>query len=450
MPDIPILADRIKELSYTTGTQSFQLSGAVNGFSGFADVYNSGDVLFYAVTDGTDYEVGSGIYNDDTIDFIQRFPIRSSNSNNLVSFSAGTKEIYVTYPATHSVLTGSGISNFNFANNKGVAFWASSNILNYDNALLWDSGTSRLSINKPIPLYSIDIGGTSSSSSIRASGFYVGVSGVTFPSGTTSPNYIGGKQLEHFERNVLADANIQDILELSGVVSQYIWLKKQNEGLVFAGPASGCSGPCSPNYPTFRTLVRDDYPFLMEASGALNFDILTSGTSFLSDLSTASGALNTAIIASGTNFLADLSTASGALSTDMIASGSITSSNIISVSGAIESQIYDTNIYELGTVSGIVSLDWARNKLIQNATLNGFPTTFNQGAGWPTNNIARDLTLKLTTNVDTDITWNIIGSNWYNKPSGTTLNSGEYMFSLKAFGSGIVYGFYLGKNTGSL
>jgi len=54
--------DRIKEITYTIGTGNFALSGVVQGFSSFSSVYSNSGELFYAVTDGTNYEIGSGLY----------------------------------------------------------------------------------------------------------------------------------------------------------------------------------------------------------------------------------------------------------------------------------------------------------------------------------------------------------------------------------------------------
>jgi hypothetical protein len=79
---IVILSDRIKELSRTTGTTPFTLNGAATGFSAFGDFYASGDSVFYAATDGSAYEVGSGQYLTDGVEnTLTRFPLRSSNLN---------------------------------------------------------------------------------------------------------------------------------------------------------------------------------------------------------------------------------------------------------------------------------------------------------------------------------------------------------------------------------
>lgn len=519
MSDKIVLSDRIKEISYTVGAGNFSLEGAATGFSSFSSRYASGDVLFYAITDGTSYEVGSGIYGSGISgDFLVRFPLRSSNNDSIVSFPAGTKEVYVTYPATHAIFQGSGLSDLSTPQNSGLAFWSTSNILDYDSNLIWDKSNNRLGINNQSPSYAIDIGGTARESIVKSSGVIVGSSGVEFPS---DGSYVGGRQTEHFKRNRLDQyaydnallshlTGTDAVFELSGVVNEYILFKQQNAGTVFAGPPSGCTPPCSPAYPNFRPLALEDFPYLDQVSGILNTRITTVSGMFVSGSGaldnaidtvsgmfvSGSGALNNAInTVSGisTNNILNLITVSGMLVlssgalnnritslsgildtgidsvsgmlisssgslrnaintvSGMFVSGSGALNNYIdSVSGAVESQIYDVGIYDLGTISGAISLDWARDKLIQNATLNGFPTTFSAGTGWPTSYISRDLVLKLTTDVSTDITWNIVGSNWYNKPSGTTLNSGEYMFALRAFGSGIIHGFYLGQNTGSL
>ena len=74
------LSDRIKELSYDPGTSRFALTGPVDGSSPFSAFYHQGDVVFYAATDGTRYEVGSGEYTlDGSTKVLTRYPLRSSS-----------------------------------------------------------------------------------------------------------------------------------------------------------------------------------------------------------------------------------------------------------------------------------------------------------------------------------------------------------------------------------
>lgn len=85
------LADRIKELSRTETTGPIELDGAAPGFSSFDDFFASGDVVFYAITDNRDYEVGSGVYAMvGGTRTISRFPFRSSNINSGPYFVNGS------------------------------------------------------------------------------------------------------------------------------------------------------------------------------------------------------------------------------------------------------------------------------------------------------------------------------------------------------------------------
>lgn len=251
------LHDRVKELSYVIGTNNITLSGAVRGFSTFSSCYSNNDILFYTISDGTNYELGSGLYLSSSNSII-RFPVKSTNNNNLVNFAVGTKEVYVNYPATNSVFQTSGINPV--PQNSGLAFWTSSNSLSYSDKFVVNSGAGRLGINNRFPLHTIDIGGLSPDSTIRASGFFIGNSGIVFPSGNNgTSSYSGGVQLVHFETNQLSSP-LSTILSLSGIVNQNILIKKQNANTVLAGPSGGCDPPCDPDYPIFRPLVKGDIP----------------------------------------------------------------------------------------------------------------------------------------------------------------------------------------------
>jgi hypothetical protein len=187
------LFDRIKETSHSTGTGIFNLDGAADGFSRFNEVYSNGDVLFYAITDGTRYEISSGVYSANQL--TQRFPFRSTNSDQRVNFPNGVKEVYVTYPAKYSVFTGSGYGNFQQPQSSGVAFWENGNTLSYDSNLIWDKNNDRLGILIS-PEYTLDVSGLA-----RTVGNIVGSSGVLFSGNNIG--YFKGVQLEPFLKNTL-------------------------------------------------------------------------------------------------------------------------------------------------------------------------------------------------------------------------------------------------------
>lgn len=98
-----VVADRVQETTTTTGTGTYTLAGAKDGFQSFAAV-GDGNTTYYACTDGTDYEVGIGTYTASGTTLARTTIIESSNSDAAVSWSAGDKDIFVTLPASKAVI----------------------------------------------------------------------------------------------------------------------------------------------------------------------------------------------------------------------------------------------------------------------------------------------------------------------------------------------------------
>ena len=100
-----VLNDRVKETTTTTGTGTLTLAGAVTGFETFGAGVGNSNTTYYAVTlPGTsEFEVGLGTLNGDSSTLARTTVISSSNSDNAVNFSAGTKTIFCTIPASKSV-----------------------------------------------------------------------------------------------------------------------------------------------------------------------------------------------------------------------------------------------------------------------------------------------------------------------------------------------------------
>jgi hypothetical protein len=99
-----VLADRVKETTTTTGTGTVTLAGASTGYRSFSTIGN-GNTTYYAIVDNTAgaWEVGLGTYTSSGTTLSRTTVLSSSNSNNLVSFAAGTKDVFVTYPSSKSV-----------------------------------------------------------------------------------------------------------------------------------------------------------------------------------------------------------------------------------------------------------------------------------------------------------------------------------------------------------
>lgn len=102
-----VLRDRVKETSTVTGTGAISLDGAIGAYEAFGTVLSDGDTTYYTIVQSDssvdEYEIGLGTYNA-TSDTLARTTIfRSSNSNAAVNFSAGTKDVFITYPSDRSV-----------------------------------------------------------------------------------------------------------------------------------------------------------------------------------------------------------------------------------------------------------------------------------------------------------------------------------------------------------
>lgn len=96
------LYDRVKETTTTTGTGTVTLAGAATGFRTFSSVLAVGDIVDYCIEAGSEWEVGTGRLVTSTT--LSRDSVKaSSNSNNLVSFSAGTKNVFITIAAERVV-----------------------------------------------------------------------------------------------------------------------------------------------------------------------------------------------------------------------------------------------------------------------------------------------------------------------------------------------------------
>lgn len=103
-----ILADRVQETTTTTGTGTVTLAGAVSGFQSFAAIGN-GNSTYYTITGGSEWEVGIGTYTSSGTTLSRTTVLSSSNAGSLVNFSAGSKNVFVTYPATVAVPEGRAI-----------------------------------------------------------------------------------------------------------------------------------------------------------------------------------------------------------------------------------------------------------------------------------------------------------------------------------------------------
>jgi hypothetical protein len=109
-----VLKDRVKETSVSTGTGAIALDGATGAYQTFSTIGN-GNTTYYAIAGQTsnEWEVGIGTYTTATDTLSRDTILSSSNSNTIVTFSAGTKDVFITYPSEKGVwVDASGTSNY--------------------------------------------------------------------------------------------------------------------------------------------------------------------------------------------------------------------------------------------------------------------------------------------------------------------------------------------------
>ena len=101
-----VLNDRVKETTTSTGTGTINLAGAETGFESFVAGIGNSNTCYYAIVHQTadEFEVGLGTVSDSSPDTLSRTSIiSSSNSDSAVNFSAGTKDVFCTLPASKSI-----------------------------------------------------------------------------------------------------------------------------------------------------------------------------------------------------------------------------------------------------------------------------------------------------------------------------------------------------------
>ena len=149
-----VLSDRVQETTTTAGTGTITLAGAVTGYQSFA-VIGNGNTTYYCIAGlGTnEWEVGIGTYSSAGTTLARTTILASSNGGSVVTFSAGSKSVFVTYPAEKSVnLDASGNATalgtpvaFNGANITGIPL----------------ANLSTVSLSTPLPDQLLGYNGTS-------------------------------------------------------------------------------------------------------------------------------------------------------------------------------------------------------------------------------------------------------------------------------------------------
>jgi hypothetical protein len=103
-----VLQDRVRVASTTTGTGTITLGAAYDGYRTFASCIPDGSTTYYCIHNTAtgfenEWEVGLGTYALGANTLARTTVLSSSNAGAAVNFSAGTKEVFITYPAEKAI-----------------------------------------------------------------------------------------------------------------------------------------------------------------------------------------------------------------------------------------------------------------------------------------------------------------------------------------------------------
>jgi hypothetical protein len=96
-----VVKDRVRETTTTTGTGTLTLAGAASGFQTFSSAIGNTNTTYYTIVGSTQWETGIGTVAAGTL--ARTTVLESSNAGSAVDFTAGTKDVFGTYPASKSL-----------------------------------------------------------------------------------------------------------------------------------------------------------------------------------------------------------------------------------------------------------------------------------------------------------------------------------------------------------
>jgi len=177
-----IKADRVRETTTTTGTGAISLAGAATGYRAFSTVCTDGDTCYYAIVSqtGSEWETGLGTFSTPAT-FTRTTVHSSSNSGSAVSFTAGTKDIFIALTATQFSSAGTVTQVQGTGTVNGISL--SGNITSSGNLTLGGALSGVNLATQTTGVLSVTNGGTGT-----ANGSITGTGALTIAAGGTNNN----------------------------------------------------------------------------------------------------------------------------------------------------------------------------------------------------------------------------------------------------------------------
>ena len=114
-----VLKDRVKQNTITVGSGNLSFTTTPSGYVSFSSVFNSGDLTYYCIENGSAWEVGIGRYLQNSL--VREVILSSSTGSKIVL--SGSSSVFVTLPA-------SGIVRFDESGESNLSLSQLSNVLN--------------------------------------------------------------------------------------------------------------------------------------------------------------------------------------------------------------------------------------------------------------------------------------------------------------------------------
>ena len=198
-----VLNDRVKVSSSDTGTGNLSLGSAIDGFETFAQGIGGSNETYYAIyhLSANEWEVGHGTLDATAANITRSNVYSSSNSDNHVNFTAGTKYIFCTQPASKAVFEDTS-NNVDIGNNITVGGTVDGvDIAARDTVLTNTKTTADAALPKAGGQMSgnITMAGTET-----VDGRDLSVDGTKLDTIATGATAVGGANTVHFNDNVKA------------------------------------------------------------------------------------------------------------------------------------------------------------------------------------------------------------------------------------------------------